>query len=204
MLRHWEQNWWGWEVLNNRLNNISVNWMKYCDCSLIISVLLSEMRDNAWGIGFHPQILFSTFDDVWIPTCIWQKMHEALVLTHRSYFRLFGVVPISTYTVTDPTIIFLNASSIFLFWGIPKSDPHRNSTGQISQNNLSFTNPILKTLKLSPRPKDSYDTHGPTWHRSKPSRSRVITFRADEWIYLIPLSKASLSISFISFLVLGL
>ena len=51
-------------MLNNRLNDICVNRMKYCDCSLIVSVLLSEMRDNAWGIGFHPQILFSTFDDV--------------------------------------------------------------------------------------------------------------------------------------------
>jgi hypothetical protein len=33
------------------------------DCADDCQDLLSEMRDNAWGIGFHPQILFSSFDE---------------------------------------------------------------------------------------------------------------------------------------------
>ncbi len=61
----------------------------------IVSELLSRMRDNACGIDFHPQILFSTFGDVPIPTCIpiydrltEKVMRVALIFTHRYYFRL--------------------------------------------------------------------------------------------------------------------
>ena len=97
-LQRWEQNWWGWEVLiNNRLNKLcEFEWSTTATIPLIGSVLHSAMRDNACGIDFCPQILFSTFCDVWIPTCIpvydWlteKVMRQALVFAHRYYFWLF-------------------------------------------------------------------------------------------------------------------